>query len=343
MTAAASTASTIPRTFIWRRLHSLMGLWFLLFLIEHLLTNSQATLWLGDNGREFIKMVDGLHNLPYLQVIELVLLGVPILIHVVLGVKYLFTAKFVAGRSDGSVPTLRLPRNRAYKWQRITSWILLIGLIGHVAKFRFLEYPEKVHLASETVYMVKISMDEGLYTLADRLKVKLYDQRAIEKEAAQFQARSSERALVEAAQALKNETIDPWTGPIPENYNEQKAIILASAQQYQLNSEFISALEKEKLSAGEVIAAVPDFGTATLLSVRDAFKQPIYIGLYTIFVIAACFHGCNGFWTFLITWGLILKMAAQRAWVTVSVVLMAILLFLGLAAVWGSYWINLRY
>ena len=53
--------------------------------------------------------------------------------------------------------------------------------------------------------------------------------------------------------------IDPWTGPIPEDYNEQKAIILASAQQYQMNSEFIAALEKEKLSAGEVIAAVQRF------------------------------------------------------------------------------------
>ncbi len=338
-----TAVSTIPRTFIWRRLHSLMGLWFLLFLIEHLLTNSQATLWVGDNGREFIKMVDGLHNLPYLEVIEIVLIGVPILIHMVLGVKYLFTAKFVAGRSDGSVPALRLPRNRAYKWQRITSWILLVGVIGHVAKFRFLEYPEKVHLVDKAVYMVKISMDEGLYTLADRLKVELYNQASIEREAEQFQARSSERALVEAAQVIKSEKIDPWTGPVAQNFDEQKSIILGSAQQYQLNSEFVSALKKEKLSSGEVIAAAPDFGTATLLSVRNAFKQPLYIGLYTIFVIAACYHGCNGFWTFLITWGWILKMAAQRAWVSVSVVIMAVLLFLGLAAVWGSYWINLRY
>ena len=35
-------------------------------------------------------------------------------------------------------------------------------------------------------------------------------------------------------------------------------------------------------------------------------------------------------------------MAAQRAWIMVSIVFMAIMLFLGLAAVWGTYWINLR-
>ena len=51
MTAATAV---IPRAFIWRRLHSLMGLWLVLFLGEHLLTNSQAALWLGDNGKGFV-------------------------------------------------------------------------------------------------------------------------------------------------------------------------------------------------------------------------------------------------------------------------------------------------
>ena len=74
---------------------------------------------------------------------RVVLLGVPILIHVVLGVKYLFTAKFVAGRSDGSVPTLRSPRNRAYKWQRITSWILLIGSSAMSRSSAFSNIPRK--------------------------------------------------------------------------------------------------------------------------------------------------------------------------------------------------------
>lgn len=277
----------VPKAFIWRRLHSLMGLWFVLFLIEHLLTNSQAALWLGDNGKGFVNMVNALHNLPYLQVIEIVLLGVPILLHIVLGVKYLFTSKSNISRGDGSKPYLPLRRNYAYSLQRVTSWILLVGIILHVYKFRVLEYPESVHTGTGTVYLVKVSDDAGLSSVADRLHVSLFG---------------------------KDSPQDSW----------------------------VPAREKEKLGPQEVIAATPDFGTATLLTVRDTFKHPLYIGLYTIFVLAACFHACNGFWTFLISWGWVLKMAAQRAWVSVSIVLMLIMLFLGLAAIWGTYWLNLR-
>lgn len=340
----SSATVAVPKAFIWRRIHSLMGLFFLLFLIEHLLTNSQAALWLGDSGQGFIDMVNMLHNLPYLQVIEITLIGIPILIHGVLGIKYLFTSRFNDCRTKGgSVPHLPLNRNRAYSWQRITSWILLVGIIGHVAKFRFLEYPEKVRLDSETMYLVTVSVDEGLYTLSDRLGVTLYNSEAVAKQRTLLDSRRAEQALVAAAEQIKQKEVDLWTGPAPQEYDNQKAIILGSAQKYESQVAFVHALEKEKLAPGEVIAAVSDFGTATLLSVRNAFKYPIYIGLYTIFVIAACFHGCNGFWTFLLTWGWILKMAAQRAWVTVSIGLMALLLFLGLAAVWGTYWINLRY
>lgn len=332
----------IPKAFIWRRIHSLMGLWIVLFLIEHLLTNSQAALWLGDNGKGFVDTVNAIHNLPYLEVIEIALIGIPILIHACWGVKYLLTSKFNCPRTDGSTPHLPLGRNRAYTWQRITSWILLIGIIGHVAKFRFLEYPEKVHVNDRTVYLVNISMDNGLYTLVDRLGVTLYDGDAIAKERAAFDARNKEQALFEAAKEMREEKIDPLTGPVSQEYSSQKALILGSVQNDQAYARFVAALEKEKLSPGHVIACAKEFGTASLLAVRNTFKNPIYIGLYTIFVIAACFHACNGFWTFLITWGWVLKMAAQRAWVMVSIIFMAILLFLGLIAIWGTYWINLR-
>jgi succinate dehydrogenase / fumarate reductase cytochrome b subunit len=332
-----ATVAAIPKTFIWRRLHSLMGLWFVLFLLEHLLTNSQAALWLGDNGKGFVNMVNAIHNLPYLEVIELSLLGVPILIHMVLGVKYLFSAKPNCGSSDGSTPYIPLPRNRAYRWQRITSWILLFCLIGHVAKFRFWQYPETLPMGSETHYAVKVNLDEGLYTVADRLGVTLYDNAAIAHERKLLEERSGEKALLQEAKG------DFWTGPKSEDYNSQKANFLNSAQNYREQAAFVETLEKSHLSSGQVLAAAQDFGTASLLAVRNTFKNPIYIGLYTIFVLAACFHACNGFWTFLITWGWVLKMAAQRAWTTVAAVMMAVLIFLGLAAVWGTYWINLRY
>jgi succinate dehydrogenase / fumarate reductase cytochrome b subunit len=287
------TTAIIPKEFVWRRLHSLMGLWLVIFLLEHLLTNSQAALLLGDNGKGFVRMVNWLHNLPYLQVIEITLLGVPILIHLFLGLKYLFTAKFNSYKTDGSKPMLRYGRNRAYTWQRITSWILLIGLLVHIAHFRFLDYPRSLQLNSQSFYLIRVTSDEGLPSVASRLGVELYDERAITKEIGKPHA---------------------W----------------------------VEALSHYTLSSGEIVAVAKDFGTASLLAVRDTFKSPYYVAFYTIFVLAACFHAFNGFWTFLITWGVILKASAQKSMVTFAIGLMLLVAFLGLASVWGTYWLNLK-
>ncbi len=337
---AISTA--IPRAFIWRRLHSLAGLWFVLFLIEHLLTNSQAALWIGDNGKGFVNTVTAIHNLPYLEVIELSLLGVPILLHLVLGIKYLLTSKPNSGKSDGSKPYIPLPRNKAYTWQRITSWFLLFCLAWHVTKFRFIDYPEKIPIGKNTYYAVELSLDDGLYTVADRLDVMLYDRAALSREKGTW-SQNAKPAQVQAAEKMRKEEVDSFTGPEAQEYNSQKANLFIAAQTYQEKAAYTAALDKIHLSSGHVLALAKDFGTASVLTVRNTFKNPIYVGFYTLFVLAACFHACNGFWTFLLTWGWILKMSAQRAWTTVAAVMMIALIFLGLAAVWGTYWINLRY
>jgi succinate dehydrogenase / fumarate reductase cytochrome b subunit len=320
-----------------------MGLWLVLFLMEHLLVNSQAALWLGDNGKGFVDLVNGIHNLPYLQVIEIALLGIPIAIHMVWGVKYLLTGKFNAQKSDGTTPSIALPRNRAYSWQRITSWILLFGIIAHVVNFRFLQYPDSVRMGSETLYLTTLGVDDGLYTLADRLNVNLYSQEEIAQQKADLGARKGEQTLVEAARNARTEQIDPVFGPVAEEYSCQKALIFNAAQKYEDQLAWVNALGDQPVTKVEVAAVSKDFGTAMLLKVRDEFKHPWIAALYTIFVAAACFHAFNGFWTFLLTWGLILKMSAQRAWTTVALALMLIIGFLGMAAIWGTYWINLRY
>lgn len=327
------TTATIPREFIWRRLHSLMGLWLVLFLMEHLLTNSQAALLLGDNARGFINMVNSIHNLPYLEAIEVSLLGIPILIHGVWGIKYLFTAKANSYNGGGKKPHLpEYGRNRAYTWQRITSWILLFGLIGHVVKFRFLDYPLTLNQGDVSYYFVRVDLDNGLYTVADRLGVTLYDTRAIQKEQIELMTRQGEQALVDISKNFsESQTLDP-----------HKEVILLSAQKYTQKAEFVRKLEKLSLQPGQVIAVAKNFGTASLFAVRNTFKNPIYAGLYTIFVLAACFHAFNGLWTFLITWGIVLRMAAQKAAVRWCVALMLAIAFLGLAAVWGTYWFNLK-
>ena len=327
------TAARPSQEFVWKRLHSLMGLWLVLFLMEHLFVNSQAALLLQGNGKSFVEAVNAIHNLPYLPAIELFLLGVPILIHMVWGVKILLTAKSNASTSDGAKPSLPgYRRNKAYSWQRITSWILLIGLGVHVVQFRFLDYPWSVDEGQTSSYFVKIQMDKGLYTLTDRLGFTIYNQAAITREAQALANRKDEAALLEVAQGIsKTSSFDP-----------SQEVILTSAQKYQEKIDWVKALEKKPLEEGDVIAVCRSFGTASLLSVRDGFKLPLYAALYTIFVLAACFHGFNGFWTFLITWGAVIKVASQKRAASVALVLMLIVSFLGLAAIWGTYWLNLR-
>jgi succinate dehydrogenase / fumarate reductase cytochrome b subunit len=283
-------SATLPKEFIWRRLHSLMGLWLVLFLIEHLFVNSQAALLLGDNAQGFVRMVNSIHNLPYLPLIELFLLGVPILIHLIWGVRYLFTSEPNSWKRKEKPSLPEYGRNRAYTWQRITSWILLIGIIGHVVKFRFLDYPLSLEQGIHTTYFVRLTVDKGLYTVADRLGASIYSGQTI---------------------------------------LEKKA-------------DWAEILQKKPLHGNEVIGVTDNFATASLLTVRDTFKHPLYVGLYTVFVLAACFHAFNGFWTFLISWGVVLNMASQQRALKLAMLLMAAVTFLGLAAVWGTYWINLK-
>jgi succinate dehydrogenase / fumarate reductase cytochrome b subunit len=334
-----TTAAKLPRTFVWRRLHSLFGLWIVLFLFEHLLTNSQAALLIGDDGNGFVRMVNAIHNLPYLEVIEIFLIGVPILFHAVLGVKYLWTGKFNSHRTNGAKPSLREnARNHAYTWQRITSWILLFLLIFHVVRFRFIEYPHSVFQNNTQMYLVRVGMDNGLYSVADRLGVKIFSHEDIERELAEIRTREAEKSLVDASRNILNEKI-----PSSGIYDSHKDLIISSAQSYLQKRAFVEALGEFSLKPTEVVCVAEKFGTATLLTVRDTFKNPYYVALYTIFVLAACFHGFNGLWTFLITWGMILSMASQKRMLKFAIGLMVLVTFLGLVAVWGTYWLNLKY
>jgi len=275
----------LPRAFIGRRLHSLTGIWLVLFIIQHLFTNSQAALWIGDDGASFIKSVNDIHDLPFLPLIEIAVLAFPILIHMIWGIEYLRRAKYNSFGYTGHTPYLPdYPRNRAYTWQRVTAWLLIVGIIAHVVHMRFIDYPEKSHLV-EKGYMVRITDDEGLAGLAERLNVKLYN-----------------------ADELRRQP----------NFS------------------------KRPLKPGEVFAVADNFGTAELLVVRDTFKVPYMLVLYTLFVLIASFHAFNGFWTFLITWGVTLTQRSQRLLQKVSVALMIIFGCLGLSAVWLTYWVNLK-
>ncbi len=330
----AQKLDTLPKAFIWRRLHSLTGLWLVLFLIEHLITNSQAALLFGESGKGFVRMVNALHNLPYRAVIEVALLGVPILIHMLWGIRYAITAKPNSKSAGGKKPHLKYGRNHAYTWQRITSWILVVLLILHVVKFRFLEYPETVNAGATPSYIVKVTMDPGLYTVAGRLGVQLYDSKALTQLEKKEERSRSKKALEEAAAKIRARA--------NTNYSAQEAEILQSAQNNEERRAYVDAVVSQKLDKGELVAVSPSFGTASLLTVRDTFKNPWWVGVYTVFVLSACFHAFQGLWTSMLTWGWVIKATAQTSVRKVTITLMILLSLLGLAAVWGTYFLNLK-
>ena len=331
----------LPQAFIWRRLHSLTGVFLVLFLISHLLTNSQAALFFGDDGHGFVKSVNDIHNLPFLPAIEIGLLAVPILLHMIFGIRYLWTGETNSFSGDGAKPSLpEYGRNKAYTWQRITSWILLIGILGHVGQMRFIHYPTSATVDGKTYYMLPVSLDQGLIPLASRLKVRLLNQKMIdyEKQLQFSNEASSSVAVKDFFASLSSLFTKPSS--LEELNPNAKEILVAQRELQQV--AFSQAAEKWTLKPGEVLAIAPDFGTIELLLVRDTFKSPLMIALYTVFVLAACFHGFNGLWTAMITWGVTLSETSQRMMLRFSTGLMVLVTFLGLAAIWGTFWINLK-
>lgn len=307
------------RAFIWRRIHSLTGFWLVIFLLEHMTVNSQATLWIGDDGHGFVRLVNFLESLPFLQVVEVVLIGIPLLVHALWGIQRMREAKSnVVGSQKG--PVLPYSRNIAYTLQRLSSIVLLVGIVLHVVQMRFLDYPKEVIRENKQEYLVKISFDEGLYTLGHRLGATFYSKAMVQ------EIRKAHERL--------------WVGPeyFPEINDHQGDI--QNQQQYQ---KWVQDLSSFDLKKDEVIAASYKPGTAMLLTVRDTFKSPWMAVFYTLFVLAAAFHAFNGLWTFLITWGWILSYRSQRAMLPVAWCGMALITFLGLMAIWGSYFLNLRF
>ncbi len=314
----------VPKAFFWRRIHSLTGLGLVIYLFQHLLVNSQAALWLGDDGKGFVNAVNGIHELPYLLVIEILVLAIPILIHAVWGIQYLRTGVFNSFSTDGATPSLpEYPRNHAYTWQRVTSWILLFAILFHVVHMRFLRYPDSAQVGGQKLFTMPVAFDEGLYTLSARLDFQLYDKAQI----AQLDTKTSAEAL-----------FDFWE--LRQEVDGQE--LIKEQRAYQLQ-QFTDKVQAYPLAEGEVLTVANDFGTAELLMLRDVFKSPLMMVLYTLLVLSATFHGFNGLWTFLISWGVTLTPRSQFLARRLSNFLMILVAFFGLAAIWGTYWVNLRY
>ena len=105
------------RSFLLRRLHSLTGILFGGYLVIHLLLN--ATLF--QSGGMFQKQVEKIHSLPFVLVLEWVLIYLPIIFHTVYGFVLMVTARV-------NVRQYPYTKNIYYTLQRISA-VLIVGFI----------------------------------------------------------------------------------------------------------------------------------------------------------------------------------------------------------------------
>ena len=114
------------RDFYWRRLHSLLGVVPIgIFLVQHLVVNHFAVY--GEES--FNKAANFMAGLPFVILLEIFIIYLPILYHAVLGVYIVFTAK-------NNVSRFGYFRNWMFKLQRWTGIITLIFIAWHVWETR---------------------------------------------------------------------------------------------------------------------------------------------------------------------------------------------------------------
>lgn len=117
---------TASRYFASRRLHSLLGVIPLgIFLFQHLTVNFLAT-----RGPEaFNTAASFISNVPYINVLEWVVIYIPLLFHGIYGVYIAFEAK-------NNVTNYGFFRNVMFMLQRVTGIIALIFIAWHIWQTR---------------------------------------------------------------------------------------------------------------------------------------------------------------------------------------------------------------
>lgn len=133
-------AISLSRTFVLRKLHQLSGIVPLgLFLLEHFYTNSKAL----SGAAEFNTAVKDLQSIPYILLVEIGGIFIPLIYHAVYGLVITIEAR----PNNLHYP---YPRNWFYLIQRITGVILFFFITFHVLNFRFGMIPHLNNLAVAT-------------------------------------------------------------------------------------------------------------------------------------------------------------------------------------------------
>lgn len=115
------------RTFILRKLHQLTGIVPLgLFFGVHMFTNAKAM-----NGPEvFNDAVKDIHHLPFLLLIEVFGIFLPLAYHSVYGI-------FISAEARNNVASYGYGRNWLYVFQRVSGIFLFVFLLFHLLHFRW--------------------------------------------------------------------------------------------------------------------------------------------------------------------------------------------------------------
>jgi len=117
----------LSRTFVLRKLHQLSGIMPLgFFLLEHFYTNSKALY----GQAAFNTAVNDLQSIPYILLVEIGGIFIPLIYHAVYGLVITVEAR----PNNLNYP---YPRNWFYTIQRVTGMILFFFITFHVLNFRF--------------------------------------------------------------------------------------------------------------------------------------------------------------------------------------------------------------
>jgi succinate dehydrogenase / fumarate reductase, cytochrome b subunit len=112
--------------FFSRRLHSLLGVIPVgFFLLEHLFTNYHAT----QGARSFVGQVEWLWGIPFLLVLEIFFIFLPLLYHAIYGL-------YIALQARNNLESFGTFRNYMFMLQRVTGVITLAFIIWHVWETR---------------------------------------------------------------------------------------------------------------------------------------------------------------------------------------------------------------
>jgi len=130
--ALPGTRASLGAThFLLRRLHSLTGIVFGLYLCVHLLVNATLIEGARHGGQStvFQQQVDKIHSLPFLEVVEWAAIYLPLLFHTVYGIYIVVTGQPNVGKYNYG-------KNWAYFFQRVSAMILVLFILFHVLSMK---------------------------------------------------------------------------------------------------------------------------------------------------------------------------------------------------------------